>query len=44
MMLLAIIAPELIVFFAVRQYFFARAFSKSEFHRSQIASPALIQS
>ncbi|KAJ7872767.1 hypothetical protein B0H14DRAFT_2344526, partial [Mycena olivaceomarginata] len=28
MMLLAIIAPELIVFFAVRQYFFARAFSK----------------
>ncbi|KAF8173233.1 hypothetical protein K438DRAFT_1772329 [Mycena galopus ATCC 62051] len=28
MMVLAIIAPELIVFFAARQYFFARAFSK----------------
>ncbi|KAJ7442372.1 hypothetical protein B0H11DRAFT_1826687 [Mycena galericulata] len=28
MMLLAIIAPELIVFFAARQFFFARAFSK----------------
>ncbi|KAJ7445536.1 hypothetical protein B0H11DRAFT_1693569, partial [Mycena galericulata] len=29
MMLLAIIAPELIVFVAARQFFFARAFSKS---------------
>ncbi|KAJ6577724.1 hypothetical protein B0H19DRAFT_1062310 [Mycena capillaripes] len=28
MMLLAIIAPELIIFFAARQYFFASAFSK----------------
>jgi hypothetical protein len=29
MMFLAIIAPELIVFFAARQFFFARSFSKS---------------
>ncbi|KAJ7608016.1 hypothetical protein DFH06DRAFT_690339 [Mycena polygramma] len=33
MMLLAIIAPELIVFFAARQFFFARAFSQ-RFHVS----------
>jgi hypothetical protein len=30
MMLIAVIAPEIMVFFAARQFFFARGFSKSK--------------